>query len=151
MLPRKQEQQIIIIAVNASNRVPFSAWAAELEWTGIFSYLLQAPFRSWWLAPTSWLSCCSGCISAPGLPASPSAWSAVDRSSALEHPAIDPPRERKKKWKKKSINTKQLNKTPNSTDLMLLGVGIGRRRHPPHISCKNLMFWGQEANMVGVI
>lgn len=53
--------------------------------------------------------------------------------------------------KKKSINTKQLNKTPNSTDLMLLGVGIGRRRHPPHISCKNLMFWGQESNMVGVI
>ena len=26
--------------MNALNKVPFPAWAAKLEWTGIFSYLL---------------------------------------------------------------------------------------------------------------
>jgi hypothetical protein len=41
----------------------------------------------------------------------------------LKHPAIDPPRERKKKkmGEKKSINTKQLNKTLRSTGLKLTG------------------------------
>lgn len=44
----------------------------------------------------------------------------------LKHPAIDPPRERKKKMeKKKSINTKQLNKTPHSTGLKLTGKELG--------------------------
>lgn len=136
MLPCKQEQQIIITAMDAANRVPFSAWAAELQWTGIFPYLLQAPFRSWWLAPRSWLSCCSGCISAPGLPASPSAWSAVDRSSALEHPAIDPPRERKKKWKKNQLILNGLTKPRTAQTRCCWGWGLAGGDSPHTLAAK---------------
>lgn len=64
----------------------------------------------------------AGQVTVPGLSAAPWLGLRLIDPLLLKHPAIDPPRERKKKMgEKKSINTKQLNKTLYSRGLKLTG------------------------------
>lgn len=118
--------------MNAPNNVPFPAWAAELGWTGISSYLLL----SFLLRLVATLQVLAEPLDPAAfllqfcLPLPPLGLQLID-PLLLSIQLLTRPGKERKNGKKKSINTKRLNKTPNSTGLMLLGVGIVGRRHPP--------------------
>lgn len=103
-----------------------------------FRKVRKLPDLEDWVIPAPWPVACvllqtirlpssvgaagAGWVSVPGLPASPMLGLQLIDPLLLKHPAIDPPRKERKKWKK-SISTKQLNKTLHSTGLMAYREG----------------------------